>query len=123
MFCIFFLDLNVQIQALNQVLDKLDYHIDEILEEIIRIRIPEASYAVIRYKKKKNNLWWTGAILSAGGQFLREIHKNWDLQDNLPTDEFYPQLLGKYGFYISDPKAQEFQIYGYVSATLIGKQL
>ena len=37
-FC--FSDLNVQIQALNQVLDTLDHQIDNLVEEIIRIRIP-----------------------------------------------------------------------------------
>ena len=36
----FFSDLNVQIQALNQVLDALDHQLDNIVEEIIRIRIP-----------------------------------------------------------------------------------
>ena len=36
----FFSDLNVQIQALNQVLDTLDHQLDNIVEEIIRIRIP-----------------------------------------------------------------------------------
>ena len=37
---VFFSDLNVQIQALNQVLDTLDHQLDNIVEEIIRIRIP-----------------------------------------------------------------------------------
>ena len=38
--CFYFSDLNVQIQALNQVLDALDHQLDNIVEEIIRIRIP-----------------------------------------------------------------------------------
>ena len=38
--CFYFSDLNVQIQALNQVLDTLDHQLDNIVEEIIRIRIP-----------------------------------------------------------------------------------
>ena len=88
--------MEVQIQAQNHVLDKLDSQIDDIVEEIEKLRIPEAVNAVLRSRKKRNNLYWTGAILSAGGQFLREIHKNWDLQDNLTPNEFYPQLLSKY---------------------------
>ena len=54
---------------------------------------PEASYAVLRERKRTNNLWIFTAILSAGGQFLRILHDNWDVQDDISSNEFYKQLL------------------------------
>ena len=41
-------DLNVQIEALNDVLDQLDSQIDANIDEITKIRIPEAIWAVER---------------------------------------------------------------------------
>ena len=54
---------------------------------------PEASYAVLRERKRANNLWIFTAILSAGGQFLRILHNNWDVQDDISSNEFYKQML------------------------------
>ena len=53
----------------------------------------EASYAVLRERKRANNLWIFTAILSAGGQFLRILHNNWDVQDDISSNEFYKQML------------------------------
>ena len=39
-------DLNVQIEALNDVLDQLDSQIEANIDEITKIRIPEAIWAV-----------------------------------------------------------------------------
>ena len=41
-------DLNVQIEALNDVLDQLDSQIEANIDEITKIRIPEAIWAVER---------------------------------------------------------------------------
>ena len=41
-------DLNVQIEALNDVLDQLDSQIEANIYEITKIRIPEAIWAVER---------------------------------------------------------------------------
>ena len=73
-------DLNVQIEALNAILDPLDNQIRANVQEILRIRIPQAASGVVRDRLKKNNLWYTGAVVSGGGQIFREVHSNWDLQ-------------------------------------------
>ena len=57
------------------------------------IFFPEASYAVLRERKRTNNLWIFTAILSAGGQFLRILHDNWDVQDDISSNEYYKQML------------------------------
>ena len=41
-------DLNVQIEALNDVLDQLDSQIEANIDEITKIRIPEAIWAAER---------------------------------------------------------------------------
>ena len=85
-------DLNVQIEALNEVLDQLDAQIEANSQEIIKIRIPEAAYAVQKNRIKSNNMWITGAIVSAGGQFFREVASNWNLEEF--KDITYQRILG-----------------------------
>ena len=41
---------------------------------------------------KANNMWITGAIVSAGGQFFREVASNWFIEDY--KDITYPRILG-----------------------------
>ena len=41
---------------------------------------------------KSNNMWITGAIVSAGGQFFREVASNWNLEEF--KDITYQRILG-----------------------------
>ena len=99
-------DLNVQIEALNEVLDQLDAQIDVNCQEIIKIRIPEAAYAVQKNRIKSNNMWITGAIVSAGGQFFREVASNWFLEEF--KDITYQRILGMGARYFAGPKKINF---------------
>ncbi len=73
-------DLNVQIEALNKVLGKLDDQIRNNLQELSFVRLPEAKEAVFKSKLRQNNVLITAASISAGGQILRQIAATWRLQ-------------------------------------------
>ena len=64
----------------------------EIIKELVKIRIPEAIWAVEKSRVKANNMWITGAIVSAGGQFFREVASNWFIEDF--KDITYQRILG-----------------------------
>lgn len=61
-------------------MDSLDAQVFANIKEIEEIRIPEATLGVTRDKFKKNNMFYFTALISASGQFFREIAANWDLQ-------------------------------------------
>jgi hypothetical protein len=80
--------LSLQIETLNRALDILDGQIKANLQEIIEVRIPEASSSVSKTIEKKNVLLRTGAATISFGRTFREISRHWQT-----TSLTYPNIM------------------------------